>query len=84
MTLFGRAETSVFANELKAEDFCIIALSPGWVDTDMGGGNARKLGLARAPLDADESIAKMLKVIQQLTPKNSGQFLDQDFNQPDF
>lgn len=74
----------MFANELKGDNFCIIALSPGWVNTDMGGGNARKMGMERAPLDAHVSIAKVLKVIEQLSPKNSGQFLDENFSTPEY
>lgn len=78
------AETSVFANELKGDDFCIVAISPGWVDTDMGGGNARELGMDRAPLDAEDSIAKMLNVIQELSPKNSGEFVNSDNEKLDY
>ena len=44
----------------------------------MGGGNARKLGMDRAPLDAKTSIGDMLKVIQGLSPKNSGEFLSHE------
>ena len=48
----------------------VVALSPGWVRTNMGGANAR--------LTPAESIAKMRKVIDRLTPADSGRFFNQD------
>ena len=78
------AESSVFANELKKDKFCVVSLEPGWVDTDMGGGNARKLGMEKAPTDAHQSISTMLKTIQQLSIKDSGEFLTIDGNKMDY
>ena len=72
------AETSVLANELKDDGFCFLALSPGWVNTDMGGDNARKLGMKGAPLDIDTSIKLQLQVLKSLTTQNNGEFLDQE------
>jgi NAD(P)-dependent dehydrogenase (short-subunit alcohol dehydrogenase family) len=43
-------------------------VNPGWVSTEMGG--------KMAPLRADESVQGMLRVIDQLSLKNSGHFLD--------
>ncbi len=43
-------------------------ISPGWVSTDMGG--------KMAPMRADESVQGMLRVIDQLSLKDSGHFLD--------
>ena len=70
------AETSVFANALKHDDFTIVAINPGWNETDMGGPTARKLGMDRAPLQPSESILKMLTVIKGLSTKDTGNFLD--------
>ncbi|DBA69406.1 hypothetical protein WJX79_005430 [Trebouxia sp. C0005] len=69
-------QTSVFANALNEEDFCIIAINPGWNETEMGGPIAKKLGMGHAPLKPQESAAKMVNVMKKLTPKNSGEFLD--------
>ena len=48
----------------------LVALSPGWVQTDMGGG--------QAPLTAPESVAAMRAALARLTPAHSGQFLLRD------
>jgi len=48
----------------------LVALSPGWVQTDMGG--------AGAPLTAQRSVAAMRKTLAALTSKHKGAFLDHD------
>ena len=44
------------------------ALSPGWVKTDMGGGNA--------PVELPDSVAAMRRTLSALTPEQSGHFID--------
>lgn len=48
----------------------MVAMSPGWVSTDMGG--------ERAPLTPQASVASMRQSIAALTPERSGAFLDHD------
>ena len=48
----------------------LVALSPGWVRTDMGG--------AGAPLSASQSVAALRATLAGLTPAHKGQFLNHD------
>ncbi|OGA42074.1 MAG: hypothetical protein A3G28_04215 [Betaproteobacteria bacterium RIFCSPLOWO2_12_FULL_68_19] len=48
----------------------VVALSPGWVRTDMGGKGA--------PLSPEESVRGLRKVIEGLEPGDSGRFLNHD------
>ncbi len=47
-----------------------VAMSPGWVRTDMGG--------AGAPLPVDQSVAAMRRAIGSLTKMHQGAFLNYD------
>lgn len=53
---------------LANPDLVCVPLHPGWVQTRMGGANA--------PITPEDSIAGMIKVIEGLTPAQSGEFFD--------
>jgi NAD(P)-dependent dehydrogenase (short-subunit alcohol dehydrogenase family) len=55
--------------ELSKEGLSFVLISPGWVRTRMGGQDA--------PLSPEESVRGMLKVIDRLTPKDTGRFFNQ-------
>ena len=52
----------------KEDGISILILHPGWVKTDMGGGNAK--------LEIHDSISQMIKVINDLNLNNSGSFVN--------
>ena len=57
-----------FAADPAAKDIVTIVMSPGWVQTDMGGKSA--------PMTPDKSVAGMLKVIDGLTAADNSTFKD--------
>jgi len=56
------------AAELKPEGIVSVLVSPGWVQTEMGGPDA--------PMTPRESVQGMLKLIETLTIDKSGGFFD--------
>lgn len=48
----------------------LVAISPGWVRTDLGG--------AHAPLGVEQSVAAMRRTLAGLTRRHKGAFLDHD------
>jgi NAD(P)-dependent dehydrogenase (short-subunit alcohol dehydrogenase family) len=60
--------TRHLAAELAGQGTVVVAMSPGWVATDMGG--------PQAALRPDESVRGLLNVVDALTPAQSGAFLD--------
>ncbi len=58
------------AATLAPRGVVVVALSPGWVRTDMGGESA--------PLAADESVRGLRKVLAGLRRQDSGRFFSHD------
>ena len=61
---------AVAAAQHDYPDAILVAMSPGWVQTDMGG--------ASAPLSVHQSVSSMRKAIAGLGAKHKGAFLDYD------
>ena len=54
--------------DLRDRGFTCVVMNPGWVQTDMGG--------AGAPTPVSESVARMLALVDDLAPAQTGSFLD--------
>jgi NAD(P)-dependent dehydrogenase (short-subunit alcohol dehydrogenase family) len=62
--------TRCLAMELLEENIPVVAMSPGWVRTGMGGDNA--------PLSVGESVASMVGAIRGICMSDTGCFLARD------
>ena len=60
--------TRSLAIDYRAEGFIFVVLHPGWVVTDMGG--------KTAPVATEDSLSAMLRVIDELSVDDSGEFFD--------
>ena len=64
------AVTKALSADLAGRGITVVAVHPGWVQTDMGG--------AGADIPVETSAAGLRQVIDGLTPKDSGRFLNYD------
>ena len=64
------AVTKGLSEDLRDRDITVVAVHPGWVQTDMGG--------ADAAITVETSAAGLRKVIDGLTPAQSGRFFNYD------
>lgn len=62
--------TALLAAALRERGIVVVALHPGWVQTDMGG--------ADAPLTVQQSVAGMRSTLARLAPSDRGAFLNYD------
>ena len=58
--------TRSLASDLSGQEFIVVAMNPGWVQTDMGGPNAT--------LTVEQSVNGIRAVVDGLTPGDSGTF----------
>lgn len=58
--------TRAQAAELKEQGITVIAMTPGWVKTDLGGEDA--------PITVEQSVTGMIRVIDRLRLRHSGRF----------
>ncbi|KAJ5715536.1 uncharacterized protein N7483_012717 [Penicillium malachiteum] len=60
--------TVQYAQEYESEGFTVVAVSPGWLRTELGGD--------RADLPVEVGAEKTVEIIQNLRPSENGKFLN--------
>lgn len=68
--------TRSLAMELREEKIPVVAMSPGWVQTEMGGTNA--------PLSVEESVLSMRGAIRNIGIAETGCFLSREGRQDEY
>lgn len=62
--------TRAMAAELRPRGITVVAVTPGWVKTELGG--------PQAPLSVEESVRSLAGTIERVSPQDAGQFLDRN------
>lgn len=60
--------TKMLANNLSKDNFIVYSSHPGWVKTEAGG--------EEAPVEIEDSISGQLNVLDRVTAKDNGAFID--------
>ena len=60
--------TRAMAAELRPRGITVVAVTPGWVKTEMGG--------PQAQLSVEESVRSLAGTIERVSPQDAGHFLD--------
>ncbi|MGC9778359.1 MAG: SDR family NAD(P)-dependent oxidoreductase [Candidatus Heimdallarchaeota archaeon] len=64
--------TKILSNDLREKEITVLAIQPGWIQTDMGGLNA--------PLKPERSISKIIELVESKKIADTGKFLTQEDN----
>ncbi|KAI1088935.1 NAD(P)-binding protein [Rostrohypoxylon terebratum] len=83
----SKAALNWFVARIHAEDEWMntFALSPGWVQTELGNKGARGLGLEKATVGVDESVDGMMKMLSETSKeKHGGKMVSYDGDVLDF
>jgi len=72
----SKAAANYFVRKVAFENPKIVsaAFNPGWVQTDMGSGAAKGVGLADAPMTLEDSIKGLVKLFDEATLEKTGTF----------
>ncbi|KAJ7369125.1 hypothetical protein DFH08DRAFT_909609 [Mycena albidolilacea] len=72
----SKAAANYLVKALDAENPALVtlAISPGWVATDMGNSGAVANGLPQAPVSVEDSVAGILSRVDAATKETSGRF----------
>ena len=62
--------TKILSNDLREKDITVLAIQPGWIQTDMGG--------PEAPLKPEEPISKIIRLVESKGIVDTGKFLTQE------
>jgi len=65
--------TKILSYDLKDKGITALSVHPGWIKTDMGG--------EHAPLEVEEPISQIIRLIDTRNISESGKFLDREGNE---